>query len=289
MPKMLTEGQVAQYHRDGYVAPVRAFSAQEAAVYRERLEHSEREFGPLAVGQSGSKTHVLFTWADEIVRAPALLDAVEDLIGPDILVYQLTMWIKPARDDAIVDWHQDASYFGLEPYEHVTAWVALTDATSEAGCVKVIPGSHRKGQLNHAVRQGRARNMLPRGQSISVEFDSSTAVEMPVAPGEFSLHHTLAIHGSEPNRADDRRIGLGISYIPARVRFTGQTRLSAKLVRGVDRYGHFDPEPTPKADCDAEARAAHERITRAYFASKQELADRYAAMESSAVMQSKAQ
>ena len=279
MPKVLTVEQIAQYHRDGYVYPVRAFSHAAALAYRARLEAGESEFGPLTVGQSGSKTHVLFQWADEIVCAPALLDAVEDLIGPDILVYQFTMWIKPARDDAIVDWHQDASYFGLEPYEHVTAWVALSDATSEAGCVKVIPGSHHQGQMHHAVRQGRARNMLPRGQSMSAEFDSSTAVEMPLAPGEFSLHHTLAVHGSEPNRADDRRIGLGISYIPARVRFTGQTRLSAKLVRGVNRYDYFDSEPSPQADCDAEARAAHERITRAYFASKQELADRFAKLD----------
>ena len=285
MPKILTTMQIAQYHRDGYVSPVRAFSAEEAQAYRARLEQSEREFGPLTVGESGSKTHVLFKWADEIVRGSALLDAVEDLIGPDILIYQLTMWIKPARDDAIVDWHQDASYFGLEPHEHVTAWVALTNATSEAGCVKVMPGSHRQGQLHHAVRQGRARNMLPRGQSISTEFDASTAVEMPVKPGEFSLHHTLAIHGSEPNRSNDRRIGVGISYIPARVRFTGQVRLSAKLVRGVDRYHHFDPEPRPQADCDADARAAHDRITRAYFASKQELAARYAAMNVAAADQ----
>jgi non-heme Fe2+,alpha-ketoglutarate-dependent halogenase len=278
MPKMLTPAQIEQYRRDGYVSPVRAFPAEEARAYRARLEASEREFGPLTVGQLGSKTHLLFTWADEIVRTPALLDAVEDLIGPDILIYQLTMWIKPARDDAIVDWHQDASYFGLEPHEHVTAWVALTNATSEAGCVKVIPGSQKQGQLHHAVRQGRARNMLPRGQSVSAEFDSSTAVEMPLEPGEFSLHHTLAVHGSEPNRSDDRRIGLGISYIPTRVRFTGKIRLSATLVRGVDCYHHFDPEPSPHADCDAEARAAHERLSRAYFASKQELAERYAAV-----------
>ena len=201
MPKKLTVEQVEQYCRDGYVSPVRAFPVQEALAYRARLEEGERKFGPLSVGQSGSKTHMLFTWADEMIRTPALLDAIEDLIGPDILVYQLTMWIKPPRDDAIVDWHQDASYFGLEPHEHVTAWVALTNANSEAGCVKVIPGSHKGGQLHHAVRQGRARNMLPRGQSIAPDYDASTAVEMPLQPGEFSLHHTLAVHGSEPNRS----------------------------------------------------------------------------------------
>jgi len=279
MPKKLTVEQVEQYCRDGYVSPVRAFPVQEALAYRARLEEGERKFGPLSVGQLGSKTHMLFTWADEMIRTPALLDAIEDLIGPDILVYQLTMWIKPPRDDAIVDWHQDASYFGLEPHEHVTAWVALTNANSEAGCVKVIPGSHKGGQLHHAVRQGRARNMLPRGQSIAPDYDASTAVEMPLQPGEFSLHHTLAVHGSEPNRSDDRRIGVGISYIPARVRFTGSVRLSAKLVRGVDRFHHFDPEPSPRADCDAEAREAHARLLRAYFASKQELAERYAKVQ----------
>jgi hypothetical protein len=276
MPKVLTPAQSEQYHDQGHLSPLRAFGETEAVAYRARLEESERQHGPLAVGKSGSKTHVLFTWADEIVRCPALLDAIEDLIGPDILVYQLTMWIKPANDDAIVDWHQDASYFGLEPHEHVTAWVALSHATSEAGCVRVIPGSQRSGQLHHSVRQGRARNMLPRGQSISEDFDTANAVEMPLRPGEFSLHHTLAVHGSEPNRSNDRRIGLGISYIPARVRFTGQTRLSAKVVRGADRFDHFDPEPSPKHDFDDEARAAHERISRAYFSSKEELAKRYA-------------
>src|SRR4051812_5793725 len=101
MPKKLTAKQVAQYHRDGYVSPVRAFPADQALTYRERLEQSERQFGPLSVGQGGSKTHLLYTWADEIVRNRAILDAVEDLIGPDILVYHLTMWIKPPRDDAI--------------------------------------------------------------------------------------------------------------------------------------------------------------------------------------------
>ena len=279
MPKKLTVEQVEQYRRDCFVSPVRAFPVAEARAYRARLEQSERQFGPLSVGQGGSKTHLLYTWADEIVRSPAVLDAVEDLIGPDILVYHLTMWIKPARDDAIVDWHQDASYFGLEPHEHVTAWVALTHATSEAGCVKVIPGSHRHGVLHHAVRQGRARNLLPRGQSISPEFDASAAVEMPLEPGEFSLHHTLAIHGSEPNCSADRRIGVGVSYIPARVRFTGSVRLSAMQVRGVDNYHHFDPEPSPQADCDEAARAAHSRLTRTYFASKQELAERYASVQ----------
>jgi hypothetical protein len=277
MPKRLTQTQIDQYRRDGYVFPVQAFSERRAAALRQRLEACEARFGPIKIGAYGSRPHLLFTWADEIVHDPNVLDAVEDLIGPDIRVYTVTLWAKNARDEAIVDWHQDASYFGLEPAEQVTAWVALTESSERSGCVKVLPGSQDR-LLHHSVKETAARTLLPRGQSITRTIDPSGAVAMPLQPGEFSLHHTLIVHGSDANSSNDRRIGLGISYIPARVRFTGSTRLSAMLVRGTDRYGHFDDEPRPVADCDAQALAAHERITKIYFGSKQELAKRYETM-----------
>ncbi|RPI42379.1 MAG: phytanoyl-CoA dioxygenase [Betaproteobacteria bacterium] len=275
MPKLLTQAQVDQYRRDGYVYPLRAFSAERALELRRRLESCEARFGPLKIGGYGSRPHLLFTWADEIVHDSGVLDAVEDLVGADIRVYTVTLWMKNANDGAIVDWHQDASYFGLEPAEQVTAWVALTESAEQSGCLKVLPGSNERGLLHHSVKESAARTLLPRGQSITRTIDTSSAVSMPLKPGEFSLHHTLIVHGSEANHSNDRRIGLGVSYIPTRVRFTGSTRLSAMLVRGTDRYGHFDDEPRPAADCDEAARAAHERITKTYFGSKQELAKRY--------------
>jgi hypothetical protein len=278
MPKLLTQAQIDQYRLDGYVYPLRAFSADRASALRQRLQSCEARSGPIKIGGYGSRPHLLFTWADEIVHDPRVLDAVEDLIGPDIRVYTVTLWAKNANDPAIVDWHQDASYFGLEPAEQVTAWVALTESSEASGCVKVMPGSQERGLLHHSIKETAARTRLPRGQSITKTIDTSDAVSMPLEPGEFSLHHTLIVHGSAANRSSYRRIGLGVSYIPARVRFTGSTRLSAMMVRGTDRYGHFDDEPRPAADCDEQARAAHERITQIYFGSKQELAKRYESM-----------
>lgn len=280
MPSKLTTRQIGRYRRDGFISPLRAFAPQQALAYHRKLEECEARFGPLEIGKSGSKSHLLFTWIDEITRHPAILDAVEGVIGPDILIYTLTMWIKPAHDPAYVGWHQDASYFGLEPAEQVTVWVALSEANETSGCVQVIPGSHLAELMHHSVRERKEKkSMLPRGQSISSDIDTRAAISMPLKPGEFSMHDTLLIHGSEGNDSDDRRIGIGISYIPARVRFIGSTRLTAMLARGEDRYGHFDPERRPAADCEPDARAFHEKTLANYFASKKELAAMYAVID----------
>jgi ectoine hydroxylase-related dioxygenase (phytanoyl-CoA dioxygenase family) len=204
-----------------------------------------------------------------------VLDAVEDLIGPDIRLFHLTVWPKNAHDPAFVGWHQDATYFGLEPSLHVTAWVALTDASIEAGCMEVVPGSHRQGQLHHHERAEEANNLLSRGQTITAEFDKTRTRHMPVKAGQFSLHHTHLVHNSPPNRSDDRRIGLGISYIPTAVRCLSKTRLAARLVRGVDRYGHFDDEPRPTVDFGAAERAYHAEAVKRFRESNAEQTAQY--------------
>ncbi len=275
MAKKLTQSQIDQYHRDGFVFPLDAFSRDEAMRYRRAMEDFEATHGPIGKGRNNFKPHLLFTWVDEIVHHPAVLDAVEDLIGPDIRLFHLTVWPKNAHDPAYVGWHQDATYFGLEPALHVTAWVALTDASIEAGCMEVIPGSHKAGQLHHAEHLEENNNLLSRGQTLTGAFDKSHTVCMPVSAGQFSLHHTHLIHNSPPNRSNDRRIGLGISYIPTAVRCTSQTRLSAMLVRGTDRYGHFDDEPRPQVDFGAAEQAAHADAVARYRASNAEQTRRY--------------
>jgi len=177
------------------------------------------------------------------------------------------MWIKEPGDDAFVSWHQDGTYFGLDPAnQHVTAWVALTDSLPEMGCVTVLPGSHRLGQLRHSIHRG-AANLLSNGQEAEIDVDPARVVPLVLRAGEFSLHHTHLLHSSAPNRGRDRRIGVGISYIPTRVRHVGSRRLTASLVRGHDRHGHFDPEPRPRSDFDAEARAAHADACERFFGS----------------------
>ena len=274
MTKKLTTEQITQYERDGYVCPVDAFSAHQARVWRDKLEAFERDEGQKMTRGHNFKPHLLFPWVDEIVHSPQVLDAVEDLIGPDIRLFHLTAWPKDAHSGAYVSWHQDATYFALEPICHVTAWVALTDASIEAGCMEVVPGSHKLGQLRHADVQY-TENLLSRGQTLAVDVDRSRTAFMPVKAGQFSLHHTHLVHTSRPNRSNDRRIGLGISYIPTNVRCSSATRLTAMLVRGSDRYGYFDDEPRPKVDFGVAERAAHADAVARFRASNVEQTRRY--------------
>ncbi len=251
MPKKLSSAQVASYERDGFVSPVVALTGEEAAEYRGKLEAFERAVGgPLTSDATDpryrSRTHVLLAWVHGLARHPAILDAVEDLIGPDILVYTSTWFIKEPKTAAIAAWHQDATYFGLRPYAHVTAWLALTDATRRTGAWSSCREATRAG----SGRTGRewCGEREPGAAGHGGEVDDAPAVHAPLRPGEFSLHHTLCLHRSQPNRSPGRRIGLGISYIPTHVRHLGEHRPPAMLVRGVDAFGHFELEPAPAAD-----------------------------------------
>src|SRR5215813_1047750 len=181
MARALSDEQVARFHENGYLCPVPALSPADVRDCRARLEAFEVSQGHSLAklpGQLRAKTHLLFPWLADLVRHPAVLASVEDLIGPDLLVYHLTMWIKEPGDDAFVSWHQDGTYFGLDPADqHVTAWVALTDSTLQTGCVMVLPGSHRQGQLPHTVHRD-AANLLSNGQRAVPEADLTRAVPL---------------------------------------------------------------------------------------------------------------
>ena len=278
MVASLSADAVARYHRDGYLFPVPCLTPEETRHFRTCLEAFEAEqgdtFGRLP-GLVRSKSHLLFSWMDRLVRHPNVLDAVESVIGPNILIYHLTSWLKEPHDGAFVSWHQDGTYFGLEPAEQVTAWIALTDSTPEMGCVKLLPGSHVIGQQPHhdVTAPG---NLLSRGQTIARKLDYDNHVMMPLRAGEISLHHTHLVHRSDPNQTDQRRIGIGVSYIPTHCRLINEGRVTASLVRGHDAFGHFDPEPRPAGDFDPASRAAHAEAVERFFASNRLLAARRA-------------
>ena len=276
MPASLSADQVAQYQHDGYLYPLDCLTPDEVRYFRARLEDFERRqgdtFGKLP-DLVRSKSHLLFTWMDELVRHPKVLDAVESVIGPNILVYHLTSWLKEPNDPAHVSWHQDGTYFGLEPAEQVTAWIALTDSTPEMGCIRLLPGSHVIGQQRHkeTVSTG---NLLSRGQTIDHKLDYETSELMPLKAGQISLHHTHLVHSSGQNRTNERRIGIGVSYIPTHCRLVNDVRVTAALVRGQDEYGNFDPEPRPAGDFDATSRAVHAAAVEQFFESNKLLAAR---------------
>lgn len=258
MSKLLPPESAEQYRRDGFFFPIRVLSPAEVRQYRTRLEAVEREQGGPLRGEQRHKSHLLFTWLDTLVRHPAILDVVEELIGPDILCWSSSFFIKEARDSAFVSWHQDATYWGLSEPDVVTAWVAFSESSIESGAMRMIPGTHRE-QVAHRDTFA-PDNLLSRGQEIMVDVDEAKAVDIVLHPGEMSLHHVRMFHGSPPNRSDDRRIGYAIRYIPTRIRQVAGARDSTSLVRGVDRYGHFDPEQPPACDLAPEAMVRHAAI-----------------------------
>lgn len=258
----LSEAAVRQYHELGYCAPVSALPTAEAAELRARLEGFEADAGVLS-GKLRHKPHLLFTWLNDLIRHPRILDAVEDIIGPDILCWGTSFFIKEKRNPGYVSWHQDSTYWGLEPPDIITAWVAFTDSTAANGAMRVIPGTHRLDQVPHRDTFA-AENLLSRGQEIMVDVDERQAAMLELAAGEMSLHHVRLIHGSDPNPSDDRRIGFAIRYIPTYVRQLAGSHDSATLVRGVDKYHHFEEEQRPLADMSPEAQAYHAAITGAH-------------------------
>ena len=257
--KSLSAAAVRHYHEHGYYAPVRALSMAEAAEVRRHLEQYEHVDGTLS-GPLRHKTHLVFTWLNELIRHPGILDAVEDLIGPNILCWGTSFFIKEARNPSYVSWHQDSTYWGLEPPDIVTAWVAISESTLENGAMRVIPGTHNGEQLGHRDTFA-PNNLLSRGQEIAVDVDGSAAVDLVLQPGEMSLHHVRLIHGSEPNPSPRRRIGFAIRYLPTHVRQTVGERDFATLVRGVDTYHNFEVEQRPDTDMSDAARAFHARVT----------------------------
>jgi ectoine hydroxylase-related dioxygenase (phytanoyl-CoA dioxygenase family) len=248
--------QIEQYRGDGFTGPVDVLNEVEVARYRAGLEAFERDSGKILDFPERSKSYLLFDWADEIVHNSRVLDAVEDLIGPNILVYHLTMHIKEPATDAVVIWHQDDDYFRLDPGEQVTAWVALSDASELAGCMRMVPGTHRLGHLPHEERPS-DRHLIRAGKGIFDRFEDGEGVPVPVGAGQMSLHHTHTVHCSGPNGGADRRIGVGVSYIPTHVRPKTDPRSSALLVRGEDCFGNFHAESRLRVSLSAEARAAH--------------------------------
>ena len=247
MAGSLTQAQVEHFRREGYAFPFDAIPAAEAASYVAKLDSYDAILGEEAQKQLKIKAHVAAPWIVALARNKNILDAVESVVGPDILLFGTSMFSKKARDVRFVSWHQDAAYYGLDPQQEVTCWVGLTDADTENGCMRVMPGSHLGADAVHDETYD-PQNMLGRGQTIR-GIDDSKAVYMPVKAGQFSMHHERTIHGSMPNPSDRRRVGISFFYMPTHVRSTIGRR-TATLVRGTDKYGHWDPEPMPKTDLD---------------------------------------
>lgn len=262
MPKFLSPEAVAQFNEHGYFYPVPVLTADEARYFRRRFADFEAREGGTLTPAGRNKSHLFLKWLHELVTHPKVLDAVEDLLGPDILLYHAQWFVKEPNTPHFVSFHQDTAYWTLTEAQGLSTWIALEPAPVEAGCMKVIPDTHRSALAHGEVRT--SENLLWRGQTVMETLDTTKAVAMPLRAGEMSIHHARIVHGSGPNSSDGRRIGYSVRYLPTRVARTGP-RDSAMLVRGVDRYGHFDLEPAPKADYEPAAVALHQEINRQFM------------------------
>ena len=235
----LTPQQTAFYRENGFLSPIPAFSMQEARALRDRVEALEQEYPSAPGGRDlnqyfRANGHVVLPLLAEIARTPEILDAVAAILGDDLLVWSVELFIKEAGTSKVVSWHQDITYWGMgETDEELTAWIALSDVSVEAGCMRFIPGSHKNAIVAHQDTFD-ADNLLSRGQEIS-GIDESQAVFGALKPGEMSFHHGRTFHASGPNGSADRRIGVAVRYVTPHVKPVDGPADYAMLVRGQDR------------------------------------------------------
>jgi non-heme Fe2+,alpha-ketoglutarate-dependent halogenase len=254
----LNQDQIATFHEQGFLAPLRAFTQDEAAALRAALEaiEQESEARDMATGRFGLP--LTTQWAWDLVHDPRIVDPISDVLGPNVLLWSMDWFIKEPGP-AFVSYHQDATYWGLEPHHVATAWIALSDARPATGPMKFIRGSHN-GPLFEQQDTFEENNLLSRGQAVKTDVDETLAVMTPLKSGEMSLHHVRVIHGSEPNTTDDRRIGMALRYCATDVRQTKVKDDRAILVKGVDEYQHFGYIPRPTEDRGARELALAEAL-----------------------------
>lgn len=255
----LTQSELDRFSRDGFLFPIKVLEPREAGDCLARLEAMEsRRTGRLSP-LFNAKPHLLVPWLWDLVHDPRIVDRVEALLGPDILCLGTSFISKSPGDSRYVAWHQDITYWGLTSADAVTAWLALTPSVPESGCVRAVPGTHR--QCFAHTDSGDSANLLGRREKMIEKVEGSEAIDFVLAPGEMSLHHCLAVHGSAPNHSQLRRVGFAIRYIPGANTLRTGARNSATLVRGRN-LGNFSLEKAPEGEFHPAAVARHSGIVR---------------------------
>ena len=213
---VLTGRQLKDYEDHGFVAPIDVLSLEEVKKIKEEIEYIEKKWPNEIEGLGRNYVHLISPVLDKVSHNSKILDAVESIIGKDILVCGTTLFIKNPDKKGFVSYHQDAKYIGLEPHNWVTGWLAVTDANEKNGCMRMLKGSHKKDLKFHDQKFDE-NNLLTRGQTIeNVPINETTPVILKA--GQLSLHHPTIIHGSGLNNSKERRIGFAIqSYIGTNV------------------------------------------------------------------------
>lgn len=240
---LLTDADLRRYAQAGVLFPIRVLTTAERERFRREVDELESLLGGSAPPTMFGQCHLNFRWAYDLSTHPLVLDAVERVIGPDILVHSTTLFSKHPGGK-FVSWHQDSHYWELSEPRLVSAWIALSDSTIENGCMRVQPGTHLS-RLDHTEVPDE-NNMLGNGSTITVAFDEARAVDILLRAGEMSFHHASVVHGSNPNRSSGPRVGFAVRYVAPDVR-QRRGHHAVVLARGRDRHRHYVhlEEPPP--------------------------------------------
>ena len=252
---ILSPTQHAQYQREGVVFPLRILDGEKAGILADHCGELQSRMGHWVASPLISKPNLVSCTMADVIRNETLLDAVESIIGPDILCWTVTVFAKPPKSGGYVGWHQDRTYWGLSPEEQVvTVWLALTDAHCDNGCMSVLRGSHLRGNRDHEIVPD-TENILLSGQEVTIEpHERDDLLHVELDPGEASIHHSKVLHGSNPNQSDRPRTGLSIQYISANViQRTNGGIDSASAVRGNTSRSKLELEPLPVSDFDVQS------------------------------------
>lgn len=247
MPKTLTPDQVQAYHQDGVLFPLPVLTGEEVAYFRSLHDEFDRYLGRKPKSIEKAQFHLHFKWACDLATHPKVLDAVEDIIGPDILIHSSTFFAKDARDEMFISWHQDSNYWGLSEPRLVSAWIALTESNICNGCLRVLPGTQTR-KFDH-LEQRDENNMLGSGLTVSEYLDVKAAVDIVLQAGEMSFHHANIIHGSKPNTSTGPRIGFAVRYVSTAVK-QERRHHEVILARGEDKYHYYNLQDKPTAELE---------------------------------------
>lgn len=258
MGKILSQQQIEQYHEEGFISPIDVMSEDEAATYLAKLEQAERDYPEQLNPENRNNAHLAFKFLDEIAFHPIILDAVEDLLGPNFSLWGSVLFIKEPQSQHFVSWHQDSTYAGVEPHDYLTPWLALTPSTLESGCMTMLPRTQHDGIRPHDDTYGED-NILTRGQNIT-DIDTSSGVDLILRPGQMSIHHARTIHASQPNHSNYRRVGFALQSFVAS---GGQQVVGDNCwlpVRGECDHGEMIELQRPQYDAEPGAVAQRQKV-----------------------------
>jgi len=253
------------YAEQGYYFPLQVLSADDAGQLGRQLVKLGDSDWAKSLGYRGqlSQLHAVSPAVNRLIRNPVILAAVESILGPDLMVWGSSVFMKPGNSPGFVSWHQDLTYWGLNNDQEVAVWIALGPVNRDNGCMRFVSGSHKNGQLKHSDTYDET-NILTRGQHVELDIDESDVVFVELEPGQASMHHGHLVHASGPNTTNEPRMGIVVNYISTSVCQAVAKSDYAMLVQGEDRYRNFLHLPEPRGELDDDAMRWHHRIMTAH-------------------------